>query len=82
MFIVCCCAGGRELVLQAFQRRPAWRVTSTCGVGEEVARESSLLHWGEYERISWDAVHKGAYCKGPGSHTRPEAQCCGFGSTC
>ncbi|KAK9826378.1 hypothetical protein WJX81_005431 [Elliptochloris bilobata] len=56
------CRYVRELVLDAFARRPAWSVACVSGAGEDVstAARTSLLHWGEYERICWDAVHKGA----------------------
>ncbi len=48
-------------MLEAFARRPEWSAVSlSCG-GEDVAPEAcnTVLHWGEYERIRWDAVHKG-----------------------
>ena len=48
-------------MLEAFARRPEWSVATVSCAGEEVAPEarSALLHWGEYERICWGAVHQG-----------------------
>lgn len=48
-------------MLEAFARRPEWRVVTVNCASEDVAPEArtTLLHWGEYERIRWDAVHKG-----------------------
>ena len=63
----------RELVVEAFQRRPQWRVTcisragphdSGCSRDDDEdscapSASTSLLHWGEYERIDWEQVHSG-----------------------
>ena len=48
-------------MLEAFARRPEWSLVTVSCAGEEVAPEarSTLLHWGEYERICWGAVHQG-----------------------
>ena len=48
-------------MLEAFARRPEWSVVTVSCAGEEVAPEvrNTLLHWGEYERICWGAVHQG-----------------------
>lgn len=50
-------------MLQAFARRPEWSVVTVSCAVEEVAPEArnALLHWGEYERICWGAVHKGGH---------------------
>ncbi|KAK9903517.1 hypothetical protein WJX75_007884 [Coccomyxa subellipsoidea] len=55
------CEYVRDLVVQAFARRPQWRVRVVNGEGEGPceASSSSTLHWGEYERIDWQLVHEG-----------------------
>lgn len=52
----------RGLVVQAFARRQQWHVIVVDGFGEEPcqASTSSILHWGEYERIDWQLIHEGS----------------------
>ena len=54
--------GCRDMVVAAFQRRPEWEVLVVERTGEGAAEgtASSHLHWGEYEGIDWERVHKGA----------------------
>ena len=41
----------RDIVLAAFERRSdAWTIDHASSV---------LYHWGEYERVDWDAVYAG-----------------------
>ncbi|BDA50216.1 probable tubulin polyglutamylase TTLL2 [Coccomyxa sp. Obi] len=55
------CEYVRGLVVQALAGRPQWHVTVVDSYREEPcqASTSSLLHWGEYERIGWQLVHEG-----------------------
>lgn len=50
----------RELVLEAFNRRPEWQVTVQHTECDDVAvQDGSLFFWGEYETIDWEQVHAG-----------------------
>ena len=51
----------RDMVVAAFRSRPEWEVRVVERAEEEPAEgtSSSHLHWGEYEGIDWERVHRG-----------------------
>ena len=57
VFIVC-----RDMVVAAFKRRPEWEVRVVERAEDDPAEgtATSHLHWGEYEGIDWERVHRGA----------------------
>ena len=83
----------REIVLEAFRQRLQWRVTcvdsaALLAAGDPLEEDrcapapasSSLLHWGEYERIDWEQVHAGAEppCLRAPVSPSPPADCTNF----
>ena len=53
----------RDAVIEAFEQRPEWSVEVLRDAANTIHPDASCsdFHWGEYERIDWQKVHKGKH---------------------